>query len=68
MSFNQTILSQDDPADYIYECLSFTHGKDLYDYIYEMYTQVSIDYRLHPDDDFEQIIDTMLIQMCGDWK
>ena len=66
MSFNQTILSQDDPYVYIYEGLAFAHGSELYTYLHEMYAQVSIDYRLHPDDDFEQIIDTMLIHMCGE--
>jgi hypothetical protein len=33
----------------------------------DMYDNVSIDYRLHPDDDFEQIIDIMAEQLADDY-
>ena len=66
MSFNKTVLSQDDPYVYIYEGLAFAYGHEMYSYLHEMYAQVSIDYCLHPDDDFHKIIDIMIIRMCGD--
>lgn len=66
MNTNQMILAQDDPFEFVYEGISFTHGKDLYDYLTEMYNQVVIDYGMHPDDDFEQIIDKMLMIMEED--
>lgn len=54
------ILAQDDPFDYIYEGISGYHGVELRDFLTEMYNDVVIDYRLHPDDDFEKIIDHMV--------
>ncbi len=54
------ILGLDDPFDYIYEGISGTHGVEVRDYLTAMYSEVAIDWRLHPDDDFEKIIDYML--------
>ncbi len=65
-SLNQMILAQEDPFEYIYEGISGTHGIELRDYLTEMYSQVSIDGRLHPDDDFEMIIARMILQMEED--
>lgn len=56
---NELILAQEDPFDYIYEGLAFTHGQELYDYLSEMYAQVVIDSGMHPDADFENIISMM---------
>ena len=63
VSLNQMILAQEDPFEFIYEGISFSHGKELYDYLTELYNQIAIDYYLHPDDDFEKIIDLMLEHM-----
>jgi hypothetical protein len=60
---NEMILAQDDPFEFIYECLSMSHGHELYDYVIDMYSQIGIDYHLHPDDDFEHIIELMLDHM-----
>lgn len=54
------ILAQDDPFEFIYEGISGTHGVELRDFLTEFYNDVAIDYRLHPDDDFEKIIDHMV--------
>jgi hypothetical protein len=49
-----------DAFDYIYECVSGTHGEELREYVADLYQSVSIDTRLHPDDDFEGIINYIL--------
>lgn len=60
------ILGLDDPFEYIYEGISGTHGVEVRDYLTAMYSDVSIDFRLHPDDDFEKIIDIMLDNIEAD--
>lgn len=54
------VLAAPDAFDFIYECISGTHGVKLERYINELYADVSIDHRLHPDDDFEDIINRIL--------
>ena len=49
-----------DAFDYIYDCISGSHGNELFEYVNDLYQSVSIDYRLHPDDDFEDIINRLL--------
>ena len=49
-----------DAFDYIYECISGSHGEELRLYVADLYQSVSIDTRLHPDDDFEDIINHLL--------
>ena len=49
-----------DAFDYIYEYVSGTHGEELREYVADLYQSVSIDTRLHPDDDFEGIINYIL--------
>jgi hypothetical protein len=60
------ILAQDDPYDFIYEALGGTHGVETMKTCTEMYYDISADYRLHPDDDFERIIEIMVDQMDED--
>jgi hypothetical protein len=57
------ILAQDDPFDFIYEALGGTHGVETMNTCTEMYYDISADYMLHPDDDFERIIEIMIDQM-----
>ena len=59
------ILNHDDPFEYIYEGISGTHGVMIREYLADLYSQVVIDTRLHPDDDFETIIERMLDNMEG---
>ena len=49
-----------DAFDYIYECISGSHGNEIREYVDYLYQSVSIDHRLHPDDDFEDIINRVL--------
>lgn len=49
-----------DAFDYIYECISGNHGLELASYVADLYNDVVIDTRLHPDDDFEDIINIIL--------
>ena len=65
-NLNSYIISRDDPFEYIYEGISGTHGPDVFNYLTSMYTDVTIDYHLHPDDDFEKIIEHMLYIMEED--
>jgi len=49
-----------DAFDYIYECISGSHGEELRVYVADLYNDVASDTRLHPDDDFEDIINIIL--------
>jgi hypothetical protein len=60
------ILAQEDPFDFIYEALGGTHGVETMKTCTEMYGDISADYMLHPDDDFERIIEIMVEQMEDD--
>lgn len=66
MNINEMILNEDDPFNAIYECIDGIHGREVYDYIMDMYNQVVIDYGYHPDDDFEEIIEKMIMIMEED--
>lgn len=66
ITLNEHILNHDDPFEFVYEGISGAHGPEMMDYLNEMYSQVVIDYGYHPDDDFEEIIDQMIMQMEND--
>lgn len=57
------ILNQDDPFEYVYDCISGTHGAEAMKAMTELYSDVAVDYGLHPDDDFELIIERMIMIM-----
>ena len=58
------IMSSDDPHDEIYKMLTGS-GPEA-EYIQNMYNETSIDRGLHPDDDFEDIIDAMVAELDDD--
>lgn len=60
------LIAADDEFDYIYDCINGTHGKEIFEYVADIYNDVVIDHRLHPDDDFEQIINFILDDLIGD--
>lgn len=54
-----------DPFDYIYEAIYGSHGDEIREFVDDLYQSVSIDHRLHPDDDFEDIINYILDDLVG---
>jgi hypothetical protein len=60
MNLHNHIAGLDDPFEYVYEGISGTHGVEIRDYLTDMYSSVAVDHHLHPDDDFEEIINYML--------
>lgn len=60
---NELILAQAETFEFVYEGFSGTHGIEMKDYLTDLYSQTSIDNCLHPDDDFEMIIDLMLLNI-----
>lgn len=66
-SLYQTILNSPvGPHDYIYDALAGVYGDQIRNQLDELYVQVSCDYNLHPDDDFEKAIDLMVSIMEDD--
>ena len=57
------ILAQDDPFDFIYDGIRGHHGEETEKTLTEMYYDIAVDCGLHPDDDFEKIIERMIGQM-----
>jgi hypothetical protein len=66
-SLGEYIATCEQPHEFIYECLAGRQGKDEEETISEIYYEVSADYGLHPDDEFERIIDIMVDQFVKDF-
>jgi hypothetical protein len=64
--FKAKISTSDDPFELVYDAISGKHGEPIRAAMQEMYDDVVIDFRLHPDDDFEKIIDKMLDHLDAD--
>ena len=56
----RALANAPDAFDYIYECISGNHGLELAAYVADLYNDTMIETGLHPDDDFEEIINHML--------
>lgn len=67
MSLFEYIAAHQDPYEYFYECMNGQHGRDAQDDCCDLYNDVVIDSRLHPDDDFEKIIDIAVEQLIADF-
>ena len=67
-SFKAKLSKSNDPFEMIYNAISGDYGEDIRKEFQEMYDDVVNDsgYRLHPDDDFEKIIDIMVDQYVPD--
>jgi hypothetical protein len=66
--FKRKLSSSNDPFEMIYGAISGDFGEEIRNEFQEMYDDVVIDSRgrLHPDDDFEQIINTIVDQYVDD--
>jgi hypothetical protein len=64
--FKAKISTSDDPFELVYDAISGKYGETIRAAMQEMYDDVVIDFRLHPDDDFEKIIDKMLDYLDAD--
>ncbi len=64
--FKAKISTSDDPFDLVYDAISGKHGESIRAAMQEMYDDIVIDFRLHPDDDFEKVIDKMLDYLDAD--
>ncbi len=64
--FKAKISTSDDPFELVYDAISGKHGESIRTAMQDMYDDIVIDFRLHPDDDFEPIIDKMLDYLDAD--
>jgi hypothetical protein len=64
--FKAKISTSDDPFELVYDAISGKHGETIRAAMQDMYDDIVIDFRLHPDDDFEKIIDKMLDYLDAD--
>jgi hypothetical protein len=64
--FKAKISTSDDPFELVYDAISGNHGETIRAAMQEMYDDIVIDFRLHPDDDFEKVIDKMLDYLDAD--
>lgn len=66
--FKKKLSSSSDPFEMIYDAISGNYGDEIRKAIQEMYDDVVNDsgYRLHPDDDFEKIIEIVVDQLVDD--
>jgi hypothetical protein len=64
--FKAKVSTSDDPFELVYDAISGKHGETIRAAMQDMYDDVVIDFRLHPDDDFEKIIDKMLDYLDAD--
>jgi len=69
-SFKAKVASSDDPFDMVYDAINGKHGEEIRVAIQDMYDDVVNDsgYRLHPDDDFETIIDRVIDHLESDYE
>lgn len=67
-AFKNKLSKSNDPFELVYDAISGKHGEDIRVAFQEMYDDIVNDsgYRLHPDDDFEQIINTIVDQLVDD--
>jgi hypothetical protein len=64
--FKAKISTSDDPFELVYDAISGKYGESIRTAMQDMYDDIVIDFRLHPDDDFEPIIDKMLDYLDAD--
>lgn len=67
-AFKNKLSRSNDPFEMIYDAISGNYGEDIRKEMQDSYDDIVIDsgYRLHPDDDFEKIIELMVDQYVDD--
>jgi hypothetical protein len=65
-AFKAKISTSDDPFELVYDAISGNHGETIRAAMQDMYDDIVIDFGLHPDDDFEKVIDKMLDYLDAD--
>jgi hypothetical protein len=67
-SFKNKLSRSSDPFEMVYDAISGHYGEEIRTAMQEMYDDVVIDSqgRLHPDDDFEPIINNIIDQLVDD--
>lgn len=68
-TFKNKLSRSNDPFEMVYNAISGDYGEDIRVAMQDMYDDVVNDsgYRLHPDDDFEQIISTVVDQLVDEY-
>lgn len=66
-SLFEYIADHQDPYEFFYECMNGQHGRDAQDDCSDLYNDIVFDSRLHPDDDFEKIIEFAVEQLIADF-
>ena len=66
--FKNKLARSNDPFEMVYDAISGNHGEEIRNAFQEMYDDIVKDsgYRLHPDDDCEIIIDTIVDQLVDE--
>jgi len=62
-SLFEFIAAHEDPYEFIEQCLAYKQGADEAETCWELFNEVVFDSGLHPDDDFEEIIELMVEQL-----
>jgi hypothetical protein len=65
-AFKAKISTSNDPFELVYNAIAGDYGETIRVAMQDMYDDIVIDFRLHPDDDFEKIIDKMLDYLDAD--
>jgi hypothetical protein len=60
MTLFEFTAAHEAPHEFIEECLANKQGKDEYETMLDLYNEISFWEALHPDDDFEKIVDKMV--------
>jgi hypothetical protein len=64
--FKAKVSTSDDPFEMIYNAVAGDYGETIRTAMQDIYDDIVIDFRLHPDDDFEKVIDKMLDYLDAD--
>jgi hypothetical protein len=62
-SFKSKVAASENAFEMIYDAISGNYGDEIREAMQEMYDDISIDRGLHPDDDFEKIIEIVVDQL-----